>query len=78
MKGAQVGAYSNLGKTALHFASMRNHTNVINLLIKNKASLEAEDSQGCTALHLACKKGALEAVSMLLAFQSNIYALDER
>ena len=29
-------------------------------------------------MHLACKKGALEAVSMLLAYQSNIYALDER
>ncbi len=43
-KGAQVGAYSNLGKTALHFAAMRNHTEVIRLLIKNKAKLEAEDT----------------------------------
>ena len=36
-KGAQVGAFSNLGKTALHFAAMRNHVDVIRLLIKNKA-----------------------------------------
>lgn len=35
--GANVGAYSNLGKSALHFAAMRNHTDVIRLLIQNKA-----------------------------------------
>ena len=57
---------------------MRNHTNLIRLLIQNKAKLEAEDHQGCTPLHMACKKGSLEAVSMLLAYSSNIYALDER
>ena len=77
-KGAQVGAFSNLGKTALHFAAMRNHCDVIRLLVKNRAQLEAEDQQGCTPLHLACKKGSLEAVSTLLAYESNIYALDER
>ena len=33
LKGARVGAYSNLGKTALHFASMRNHVDLIRLLI---------------------------------------------
>ena len=57
---------------------MRNHTNLIQLLIKNKAALEAKDEQGCTPLHLACKKGSLEACSMLLAYESDIYALDER
>ncbi len=29
-------------------------------------------------MHLACKKGSYEACSMLLAYDSNIYALDER
>lgn len=73
-----VKAYSNLGKTALHFAAMKNHTEVIRILIKKGAQLEAEDSQGCTALHLASKKGSLAAVNELLSKQSNIYALDER
>ena len=54
-----VKAYSNLGKTALHFAAMNNHVESIKLLINNGADLEAEDSQGCTALHLACKKGSM-------------------
>jgi len=40
-KGASVSAYSNLGKTALHFAAMKNHTDVIRLLLKNKAIMEA-------------------------------------
>ena len=48
------------------------------ILLKNRAAIEAEDSQGCTPLHLACKKGSLSAVSMLLRNQANVYALDER
>ena len=36
-KGAKVGAFSNLGKTALHFAAMKNHVDVIRTLLKNRA-----------------------------------------
>ena len=78
--GAKVDAFSNMERTALHFASMKNHVDIIRLLLDNKykAKLEAADEQHCTPLHLACKKGALDSVNVLLAFSANIYALDVR
>jgi ankyrin repeat protein len=41
--GADVKAFSNQQKSALHFASMKNHVPVIKLLLSSKADLEAKD-----------------------------------
>ncbi len=76
--GAQVNAFSNQQKQALHFAAMKNHVPVIRLLLASKAQLEAKDSLHCTPLHLACKKGSFESIAVLLAYGADIYAEDER
>ena len=83
---ADVNSFSNLGKTPLHMAAMRNHTNCIELLLQppadiprnKKAKIEAKDELGCTPLHLGCKKGSYDAVCLLLALGCDPYALDHR
>jgi len=71
---ANVNAYSNQQKTALHFAALNNHPDIIELLIASGAEMEWVDEQKCTPLHLACKKGCLESVILLLIRGANIYA----
>lgn len=41
--GADVNAFSNQQKSALHFASMKNHLPVIKLLLSTHAIIEAKD-----------------------------------
>lgn len=76
--GADLHAYSNQQKQAIHFAAMHNHVHVIRYLKERNAKIEAQDSQGCTPLHLACKKGCYNAVEQFMVFRANIYAKDER
>jgi ankyrin repeat protein len=42
-QGANVNAFSNQQKSALHFAAMKNHVTVIRLLLASNANLEAKD-----------------------------------
>jgi ankyrin repeat protein len=65
--GADVNAYSNLGKTPLHFAAMNNHLPLLKLLVEENANIKIVDDAHCVPLHLACRKGSLEAVKFLLA-----------
>jgi ankyrin repeat protein len=67
--GAKVGEVSNAQRTALHFASAKNHTEIIKLLI---------DIHHATPLHFACKKGSLESVKLLLKSGANLFAVDHR
>jgi ankyrin repeat protein len=64
--GADVNAYSNLGKTPLHFAAMNNHVNLLKLLVASHADIKIRDDAHCVPLHLACKKGSIDAVKFLL------------
>lgn len=54
---AKVNIYSNQQKIALHFAALKNHSEVIDFLLQKNAYKEFKDDLGCTPLHLACKKG---------------------
>jgi ankyrin repeat protein len=45
---------------------MEGHTDVVNILLKAKANVNAKDKDGCTALCIACKEGFEEIVSALL------------
>ncbi|XP_066908001.1 serine/threonine-protein phosphatase 6 regulatory ankyrin repeat subunit B-like [Halyomorpha halys] len=51
--------------TALHIASYHGLTEIVQLLITNKASLEVRDERGYTPLHYACEEGHVEVVELL-------------
>ncbi|XP_054494779.2 CARD- and ANK-domain containing inflammasome adapter protein-like [Agelaius phoeniceus] len=53
-------------KTALHIAAEYGHGELINLLLRHGAAINAWDSSRDTALHCACRAGHLSAVRALL------------
>ena len=62
--------------TALHKAAIEGHQQIVQLLVSQKATVNAKDSIGFTPLHLACQEGHLACVVTLLqagadAFQPN-------
>lgn len=54
----------------LHGASAGNHTNILKLLIGQKADVNATDEKGQTPLHAAVKNGNADAVELLLKNKS--------
>ncbi|KAM6494777.1 Ankyrin repeat-containing domain protein [Amanita muscaria] len=64
-KGANVNEHGTKG-TALHFASYFGHTDVIKLLLKRNAYVDARNAVTGTPLHAACYSGRLDAVQLLL------------
>lgn len=55
------------GRTALHFASYYGHNDVVELLLTNKAEIDAKDDNGRTALHYASATGHKNTAELLLA-----------
>ncbi len=51
---------------SLHWAAKRGNTKIIEGLLKNRANIDAQDSQGRTALFFAVKSKKAEAVKQLL------------
>jgi len=64
------------GTTPLHAAAFRNNLAVLRLLLKNGASVEAQDQQGCTALIIAARSRHTHCVVelMLWALPSDMHA----
>jgi ankyrin repeat protein len=63
-------------RTPLHDAASRNCTNVISVLLRAGAKLEAEDQAGATPLHVAAQEGFLNAARMLIQAGARINARD--
>ena len=61
-----VNSFDNLGQTPLHYASRRNNTDCVEILLKFGANAMLTNPQGSTALHLACIGGHQDVVSLLL------------
>jgi ankyrin repeat protein len=55
-----------LRKTGLHWAVMRNHKEIVKLLIRGGAHLTARDEIGRTPLYMAAKKRHLESAIELI------------
>ena len=55
------------GATALHWAALRGHENVADLLIAQGADLKATNSAGETPLQVAERAGHLKVVGLLRA-----------
>ena len=61
--GAKVNVQDNLGFTALHWAAVRGHLKVGQLLLE-VADADAVDINYATAVHWAARKGHLELVQL--------------
>jgi len=54
------------GRTALHWACARGHSNITTMLTTMKANASLSDNKGWTPLHLAARAGNLKAVNTFL------------
>jgi ankyrin repeat protein len=72
-KGADVNAKNELGKTPLMTAVSGGHTEIVKLLLENKANANVRDgNQDRTILMCAASQGHTEIVGLLLEFGANV------
>ena len=55
----------NDGRSPLHWAASYGHKNVVELLLANKAEVNAKDNHGQTPLHVAAAEGHKDVVELL-------------
>lgn len=65
------------GRTALHWASLSGHGEVVKALTSQGADPSAVDKCGRTSLHLAATRGHGDVVELLLAANCDVHAVDE-
>lgn len=71
--GANVNARTTNGKTPLQKATEKNRLNIVNLLIRNGANVNAVySSENRTALHLASRNGYDKIVEALIGHGASI------
>ena len=66
LRGAQVNAVDETGRTAIHWACERGQPLIAALLVQHHASLEVVDARGRTPLHAAAARGSGTLVELLL------------
>ena len=59
------------GRTALHWAAISGHTEVVKLLLSKGSNILAESSNKMNALHMAVEAGRVETVRALMEFVAN-------
>merc|ERR1712146_229842 len=66
-EGEDVNVHDKAGYTALHFASLFNHTEIVTLLIEHGADVNIPNKNyAFTALHLASYNGSSNVITLLL------------
>ncbi|MEI9865106.1 MAG: ankyrin repeat domain-containing protein [Limisphaerales bacterium] len=65
-KDESINGWGTSGQTALHIAASKNFQAVTEVLLANKADVNAQDNLGNTALSLAAKNGQAKIIKMLL------------
>ena len=66
-----------LGARALHFACGYNHPDIIKLLLRKGADVNAPNFNQATPLHTACQKNNIEILNILLYYKANSNAQDK-
>lgn len=70
-KGANVNILARYDKTPLHFCVINNYLEIAQLLIKEKANIDAKDHKGDTPLYLAVKSDKIEIAELLIKEGAN-------
>lgn len=71
---ANIHAFNDRGKTALHFAAENNHSEMVRLLLRNNALIEAVSDGNWTAFLIAAKRGHAKTVDALLSSEAKVNA----
>ncbi len=69
---------STRGRTALHIAADTGNHDVVLMLLRARAHIEAWDKEGRTPLHLAAAAGHRYAVEALVKKRANVHAQDKK
>lgn len=59
------------GETPLHLAARANQTDIVRVLVRNKANVDAKAREFQTPLHIASRLGNTDIVSILLNANAN-------
>ena len=70
---SKVPAERYVGATPLYVAAQGGHAEVVTLLLKNNANVDAVDNEGRTPLYFATQEGHAEVVRILLSNGANVY-----
>ena len=60
------------GQTALHYAALRNDSQLVRLLLDNQALIDSIDSLGRTPLHFASQNDSFDAAQILVERKANL------
>ena len=71
-----IVAIGRAGGGAMHGAAANGHKDMVDLLLANKALVNAIDNRGDTPLHLAAADGHRDVVELLLANRAQVDAAD--
>jgi ankyrin repeat protein len=75
--GLDVNVIDNKnGWSALHYASEKGYTKMVQILLENGANVDIRNYKGQTPLHIAAKKGNVEIVKILLSYGADPEAKD--
>ena len=76
MPEVDVNQSNTRGLTPLHGAVLKNHPDMVQVLIDAGADIEAKDDEMYSPLHCACEVGALEVVKMWIKVGADVCATD--
>ena len=73
-----VSSKGGNGETPLHVAAAKGFDDVAQLLLAQKANVNAQDNEGRTPLHLAAQGGHKDVLELLLASKAEVNAKDNK
>ena len=75
--GAKVNFRNETGYSALHWASLYDYHEMMELLLENGADVNAQNRDNQTPLHISIDKRNLTSVSLLIKYGANVNAEDK-
>jgi len=73
IEGVNGGSHS---PSPLHFCTIGSNISMLEILLKNKADVNAVDKNGAKPIHWACFKGNLSHIQLFLQYNSDIHSID--